>query len=729
MSQTPQQKDALVFRATCPKSLEGLLADELRTLGAEAVRESVGSVTFAGDLALGYRACLWSRLANRILLVLSEFDVQDGDSLYAGVKAIDWEDHLSADATLAIDFSGKAGWLKNSQFGVYRCKDAIVDYFQARSDRRPSVDKRQPDVRISARLKKGQAQIALDLSGDSLHRRGYRLKGGKAPLKENLAAAILLRADWPGMAARGGALLDPLCGSGTLLIEGAWLAMDIAPGLMRRHWGFDGWQGHVPALWSRIREEALERRRRGFDRQWPEIRGYDASGAAIAAAEENIERAGLKGRVRVMRKELADFVKPTHTALDTGLIITNPPYGERLGDENSLVHLYRYLGQAFSRDFIGWQAGVFTGNPNLGKAMAWHSHQQYRFLNGSIESRLLLFELMPERQIASRQREHSDQAVGDLPLSEGAKMFRNRLLKNSKRLERWLKQEPHECYRLYDADMPEYAVAIDRYADWLVVAEYAPPASVPEDKAEARLRDVLAALPSATGVPPERTVLKQRRRQRGNDQYRRERQRNELLTVSEGQARLLVNLHDYLDTGLFLDHRRVRLDIAARARGASFLNLFCYTGSATVQAAVGGAKWTTSVDLSPKYLQWTRDNLSLNGMSEARHHTEQADCMQWLRDNTKTFDLVLLDPPTFSNSKRTDTVLDTQRDHVEMIELAMRALNPGGLLIFSTNRRDFRLDESVGQAFQVEERTEWSLDPDFKRTGKPIHYCWYITGK
>lgn len=718
----------LGFRATCPKSLENLLADELRALGAVSVRESVGSVTFEGDLELGYRACLWSRLANRILLVLSEFEAPDGDSLYAGVKAIDWGEHLAASGTLAIDFGGKAGWLKNSQFGVYRCKDAIVDYFQERGDVRPSIEKRQPDLRISARLKKGQAQIALDLSGDSLHRRGYRLKGGLAPLKENLAAAILLRADWPGMASRGGALLDPMCGSGTLLIEGAWMAMDIAPGLMRRHWGFDGWQGHVPALWQRLREDALARRRKGFDRQWPEIRGYDASGAAIASAEENIERAGLKGRVRVVRKELADFVKPTHVALDTGLIITNPPYGERLGDENSLVHLYRYLGEAFRREFTGWQAGVFTGNPDLGKAMAWHSHQQYRFLNGSIESRLLLFELQPERQIASRQQHNPDGPVsGGLPLSEGAKMFRNRLLKNSKRLERWLKREGYTCYRLYDADMPEYAVAIDRYEDWLVVAEYAPPATVPEEKAEARLREILAALPSATGIPPERTVLKQRRRQRGNDQYRRERQRNERLTVQEGQARLLVNLHDYLDTGLFVDHRRVRLDIAARARGASFLNLFCYTGSATVHAAVAGAKWTTSVDLSPKYLQWTRENLSINGLSEARHHTEQADCMQWLRDNTKTFDMVLLDPPTFSNSKRTETVLDTQRDHVEMIDLAVRALNHDGLLIFSTNRRDFRLDPQVSEKYQVEDRTEWSLDPDVKRSGKPIHYCWYIS--
>lgn len=719
----------LAFKATCPKSLEGLLADELAALGAGAVRQSVGTVYFEGDLACGYRCCLWSRLANRILLILHTFEADSGDALHAGVRALDWSEHLEARGTFAIDFTGKAGWLKNTQFAVFRCKDAIVDYFRETRDCRPDIDKNQPDIRLNIRLKKGQAQVALDLSGESLHRRGYRSRGGLAPLKENLAAAILLRADWPGMAARGGALLDPMCGSGTLLIEGAWMAMDIAPGLLRRRWGFDRWQGHVPALWEQLRQEARERRSLGFDRQWPEIRGYDASASAIAMAEENIERAGLKGRVRVLRKELADFAKPTHTDLPTGLIVTNPPYGERLGDESSLLHLYRYLGEACSRDFLGWQAAVFTGNPHLGKAMQWHSHQQYRFLNGSIESQLLLIDLKPGNRVQKRTDDRAPGAAVSLPLSDGAKMFANRLKKNRKRLDKWLAREDITCYRLYDADMPEYAVAVDCYGDWLMVSEYAAPASIPEDKAEARLREVMSALPEATGVPAERIALKQRRRQRGREQYQRQQRSQQMVTVREGQAQLLVNLHDYLDAGLFLDHRRVRLEIAARAKGASFLNLFCYTATASVHAALGGAKWTTSVDLSPGYLQWARENLSLNGMSEARHHTVQADCKQWLGDNDKRFDLILLDPPTFSNSKRTDTVLDTQRDHVELIDSAMRALNRDGLLIFSTNRRDFKLEPELAERYQLEDRTAWSLDPDFTRPGKPIHYCWFITGK
>ncbi|MFT5575013.1 MAG: 23S rRNA (guanine2445-N2)-methyltransferase / 23S rRNA (guanine2069-N7)-methyltransferase [Bermanella sp.] len=727
--QTPQSTFA--FKATCPKSLEEILADELVALGATEPRQSVGAVYFNASMECAYCCCLWSRLANRILLILSDFEIDSGDELYAGVKAITWNEHMAGDGSFAIDFNGKAHWLNNTQFGMFRCKDAIVDYFKDSEDRRPDIEKTQPDIRLNVRVKKGRAQVALDLSGDSLHRRGYRSKGGLAPLKENLAAAILIRADWPGMAARGGALIDPMCGSGTLIIEGAWMAMDIAPGLLRRRWGFDRWLGHVPALWDALREEAKTRRSAGLDRQWPEIRGYDASASAIAMAEENIEDAGLKGRVRVLRKELSDFVKPTHAELSTGLILTNPPYGERLGDESSLVHLYRYLGEAFSRDFIGWRAGVFTGNPHLGKAMQWHSHQQYKMLNGSIESRLLLFELSEGNRVQKRSSDvRSGEAVeSSLPLSAGAKMFANRIVKNQKKLDKWLKKESITCYRLYDADMPEYAVAIDRYGDWLMVSEYAAPATIAEEKAETRLRDIMTALPSATGVPEKRIVLKQRRRQRGKEQYQRQQRSNQMITVQEGQAKLLLNLQDYLDSGLFIDHRRVRLEIAQRAKGLTFLNLFAYTGAASVHAALGGAKWTTSVDLSPRYMQWARENLSLNGMSEARHHTIQADCMEWLHNNDKGFDLILLDPPTFSNSKRTDTVLDTQRDHGELIELSMKSLNPNGLLIFSTNRRDFKFDPAVSEKFEVEDRTQWSLDVDVQRHGKPIHYCWFIRAK
>jgi 23S rRNA (guanine2445-N2)-methyltransferase / 23S rRNA (guanine2069-N7)-methyltransferase len=714
--------------ATCPKGLELLLAQELTALGAEPIKEHVAGVSVRASLAVAYRCCLWSRLANRILLPLARFPVASAQELYDGIAGVPWHEHFGPDSTFAVDFNGTNEAINNSQFGAQRSKDAVVDQLLERHGRRPSVDLQRPDWRLHIQLRKGEVNASIDLSGESLHRRGYRLQGGLAPLKENLAAALLLRADWPGIAARGGALLDPLCGSGTLLIEGALMAMGIAPNGHRQRWGFEHWLGHDAALWQSLNDEAEQRRQQALQRQWPEIRGYDASAAAIHNAEENIERAGLTGRVRVLRKELAQFVRPTHQqGLDDGLIITNPPYGERLGEQESLRHLYAHLGERLREEFVGWRAAVFTGNPDLGKTMGLRSGKQYRLWNGTIPSQLLLFDIQPEHFVRNRAASSAPlpAAQAEASLSAGAQMFANRLRKNRKRLQKWLQQSEVSCYRLYDADMPEYAVAVDCYGERWHVAEYAAPAGVDPQAAAHRLAEVMTALPVALGIDPRQVVLKQRTRQRGQQQYGRLDQRGELMEVREGAVRLLVNLTDYLDTGLFLDHRRVRLDIAARAAGQRFLNLFCYTATASVHAAAAGARLTTSVDLSPPYLDWGRRNLAVNGLSEARNQLVQADCRRWLAECRQQFDLILLDPPTFSNSKRMPDTLDIQRDHPDLIHQALRILAPGGLLIFSTNRRRFQLDPQLAALFAVEERTQWSLDPDFQRT-PPIHQCWFI---
>jgi len=721
--------EILILFATCPKGLEALLASELASLGAEPVKEHVAGVTVRGSLAVAYRCCLWSRLANRILLPLGQFPVDSAQALYDGVSAIPWHEHFGPDHSFAVDFNGSNTAINNTQFGAQKTKDAVVDQLLWRCGRRPSIDLKQPDWRLNVQLRRDTATVSLDLAGESLHKRGYRLQGGMAPLKENLAAALLLRADWPAIAARGGALLDPLCGSGTLLLEGALMAMDIAPGVARQRWGFEHWLKHDAALWRALQDDARQRRERALQRQWPEIRGYDASAAAIAAAEENIARAGLIGKVRVMRKELASFSKPTHQVLDDGLVITNPPYGERLGEQESLRHLYAHLGERLRDQFEGWSAAVFTGNPDLGKTMGLRSNKQYRLWNGAIPAQLLLFDIAPEyfvkRERAALPQASMQEQRAPIELSAGAQMFANRLQKNRKKLQKWLQQNQVACFRLYDADMPEYAVAIDCYDDWVHVAEYAAPASVNEAAAEQRLREVLSAIPAALGTDPRRIALKQRTRQRGNAQYERVERRGEFLEVREGKVRLLVNLKDYLDTGLFLDHRPVRLKIAELAKGKRFLNLFCYTATASVHAALGGALSTTSVDMSHTYLDWARRNFALNGLSEARHHRVQADCRRWLAECRQQFDLILLDPPTFSNSKKMPDTLDIQRDHVDLIHQALRLLPADGLLIFSNNRRRFQLDPVVSELFDVEEVTRWSLDPDFERS-QGIHQCWFI---
>lgn len=726
--------DLLTLFASCPKGLEALLADELVALGAEKVKEHVAGVTIRGNLAVAYRCCLWSRLANRILMPLGRCAVDSAQALYAGVIAVPWYEHFSPDSTFAVDFAGSNKAIDNTQFGAQKSKDAVVDQMVERCGRRPSVDLRNPDWRLNVVLRRDEAIISIDLSGESLHRRGYRLDGGLAPLKENLAAALLLRADWPGVAARGGALLDPMCGSGTLLIEGALMAMDIAPNIAREHWGFAHWLQHDAKLWGAIHDDAEQRRQHAFARQWPEIRGYDASSAAIHASEENIERAGLTGKVRVTRKDLAQFVKPTHQEITAGLVITNPPYGERLGEQENLRHLYSLLGERLREQFVGWEAAMFTGNPDLGKTMGLRSYKQYRLWNGAIASQLLRFHVQPEFFIdhgrasiapALIPQEETAKAVPLQELSNGSQMFANRLQKNRKKLQKWIDKSGVTCYRLYDADMPEYSVAVDWYQGFVHVAEYAAPLSVDPAAAEQRLNEVIAAIPAALQIAPDHVILKQRMRQRGTEQYQKFDQRGEFMEVREGSARLLINLRDYLDTGLFLDHRPVRLKIAELARNKRFLNLFCYTATASVHAALGGATLTTSVDLSHTYLDWAKRNFALNGLSDSRNHLVQADCVQWLRDCRQRYDLILLDPPTFSNSKRLTDTLDIQRDHVDLIDDAMEVLASDGLLIFSNNKRKFVLDETISQRYEVENVTRWSIDADFERSTQ-IHQCWFI---
>ena len=726
---------------TCPKGLESLLREEATTLGLEEAREQVAVVSGQGDLETAYRLCLWSRLANRVLLMLARFPVDGPEALYQGVNAIDWAEHLDPAGTLAVEFSGQGAGIDNTHFGALKVKDAIVDRLRTPTGVRPSVDKTNPDLRVHLRLERGEAVLSLDLSGHSLHQRGYRLQQGAAPLKENLAAAILIRAGWPRIAAEGGALADPMCGVGTFLVEAGLMAAEVAPNLRRERWGFHGWLGHVPALWSRLHQDAEARAEAGLARPPLWIRGYEADPRLIQPARNNIERAGLSAWIRVYQGELASF-EPRPDREQTGLVICNPPYGERLGDEAALLYLYQHLGERLREACLGWEAGIFTGAPELGKRMGLRSHKQYALWNGALPCKLLLFRVEPEQFVTARREAPAEgarsiggqlverpPAVRAAPalLSEGGQMFANRLRKNLKQLGKWARQQGIDCYRLYDADMPEYALAVDLYGDWVHVQEYAPPRSIDPEKAQARLLDALAAIPQALEVAPERVVVKRRERQSGTRQYERQGAEGRFFEVGEGGVRLLVNLTDYLDTGLFLDHRPMRLRLQREASGKRFLNLFCYTGAATVHAAKGGARSTTSVDLSKTYLDWARRNLALNGFSE-KHRLVQSDVMAWLEADREQYDLIFIDPPTFSNSKRMEGVFDVQRDQVRLLDLAMARLAPGGVLYFSNNFRKFALEPRLAERYAVEEISAETLDEDFRRNPR-IHRAWRLRAR
>lgn len=385
---------SLTFFATAPKGMEPLLADELQGLGAAGVRPARAGATFQGPLPLAYRVCLWSRIANRVLLPLATFPASTPDALYTGTRTLRWSDHLAVDATLAVDFTTSQSAITHTHFGALKVKDAIVDQFRDTKGRRPSVDVLRPDVRINVHVRRDVATVSLDLSGDSLHRRGYREHHTAAPLKENLAAAVLLRAGWPAIAAAGGALIDPMCGSATLPIEAALMAGDVAPGLLRAAFGCCGWKGHDPASWAALMEEARQRRDAGRKRI-PPIAGYDVERSAVHVALTNVERAGLRGVVHIERRELAACTPLRGRPDAGGLVVVNPPYGERLGDVAALQTLYASLGALLRARFTGWSACVLAGNRDLGKCLGLRAQRRYTLFNGSIECQLLCFAIDP----------------------------------------------------------------------------------------------------------------------------------------------------------------------------------------------------------------------------------------------------------------------------------------------------------------------------------------------
>ena len=713
--------------ASCPRGVERLLVKELQQLGASDTKEAIAGVSFKGSQSVAYRACLWSRLSNSIRLPLLESEANDRTSIYESLSKIEWGKVFDVDTSFLVDFSGTNTHIRDTRFGAQVCKDAIVDWYKVNLGRVPPRDRVNAEIRIKVRLSKKGTNVALDLSGGSLHKRGYRSGSGESPLKENLAAAVLLNANWLKIAKDQGALIDPMCGSATLLIEGALMCADVAPAINRTQFGFEKWKGHNAEQWRILVTDARARAERGLSSDHPEIRGYDADLRVVRYAEKNIALAGLSKIVRVSCKNLKNLKKPTHKPIPTGLLVCNAPYGRRLGEKESLSYLYRHLGEVMASEFEGWDAAILTSEPGLAKATRLRSHKQFFLPNGPIDTRLYLFNLR-ENYLGHDISETTSLGIKDsnqkLDQAEGA--FANRVKKNFRKLSGWISREGIECYRLYDADMPEYAVAVDVYGQRLNVSEYKAPSGVDKQSAEARLSEVLQVLPKLFSIPASAIVLKQRHRQRKGTQYqKKETAKGELFSVDEHGAKFLVNLNDYIDTGLFLDHRPLRRRLKAEANGKDFLNLFSYTGAASIQVALGGSRSTTSVDHSKTYLAWHRKNLAHNGLSEARNKLCQDDCQTWLLENDNSFDLILLDPPSFSNSSRMKNFLDIQRDHVDLIHASMARLRETGILYFSTNFRKFEIDRELEKKYLIEDITKETLDPDFRR-GKPIHRCWKI---
>jgi 23S rRNA (guanine2445-N2)-methyltransferase / 23S rRNA (guanine2069-N7)-methyltransferase len=707
------------FFVACAKSLEYLLVDEMLALGAIKATAATAGVNVEADGKVAYRAAMFSRLASRVLWPLAEFECENEQDLYQGAHAIDWSDHVAPEGTLAVDAHVSGPTLTHERFAAQRVKDAIVDRIRASHGVRPSVDVDAPDLRVNFVLRKGRGFLSIDLGGGALHRRGWRQSQGDAPLKENLAAAMLVRGSWPKIYSEGGALLDPMCGSGTLLIEGALMAADEAPGLLR-------WQGAPPSrwlgfdadLWKALQREAAERAKIGRAALRPVFQGADSDPKALHSAMANADRAGVGDLIRLDRKPISALAP---LPIERGLVVCNPPYNQRLAAD---AELYREIGDSLRRAVPNWRASLLCGDAELAYATGLRANKKYTMFNGTVECTLLICDPV--------QPPVREPKAAPAALSEGALMVANRLRKNLKRLKSWRLRNDISCYRVYDADLPEYSAAVDIYQEadgeqrqFLHVQEYAAPDTIPEADTKRRFGELLAALHEVFALPREQIVVKTRTRGKGGSKYGKMDQSGEFFVVAEGAARLRVNLQDYLDTGLFLDHRPLRMRIARESRGKRFLNLFSYTGVASVQAAVGGARETTSVDLSNTYLDWAAKNLELNKLGGKDHRLVQADAMRWLEADRGEYDLIFCDPPTFSNSARAED-FDTQRDHVRLLHAAVARLAPDGLLLFSNNFRRFRLDEAaVAEFARVHAISAQTIDMDFERDPR-IHRAWEL---
>ncbi|GAM70039.1 23S rRNA (guanine-N-2-) -methyltransferase rlmL [Vibrio sp. JCM 19236] len=699
------------YLAVTANGLENLLVDELTQLGIRDPKPVQAGVRFKADLEQIYRASLWSRTASRFVRVLAEFQCQDDMDLYLAATAVRWSSHFDSSKRFVVDFNGTNREIRNSQYGAMKVKDAIVDSFTKQDLPRPQISKDQPDLRVHVRLHRDKAILGIDMVGQALNQRGYRTESGRAPLRETLAAAIVMRSGWD----KASPLVDPMCGSGTLLIEAVMWAANVAPGHARKEWSLENLKDFDYELWAEVKSEARVQGRRGIAKFDQPIVGYDNDKRVLETARKNAKRAGIEDLIDF---RLGDATKVTAPESELkGALVCNPPYGERLGTEPGLIALYSEFGAQLKNEFGGWKASIFSSSDELLSCLRMRADKQYKVNNGALKCLQKNYSISDS---GARTGESKDQVI--------APDFANRLKKNIGKIGKWAKKENLDSYRIYDADLPEYNVAIDVYGDHLVIQEYAAPKSIEEHVAKRRLTDVIRASVQVTGVEANKVVLKVRQKQKGTNQYQKLAQKQQEMRVNEYGVQLKVNLFDYLDTGLFLDHKLTRRMLGQMSQGKDFLNLFAYTGSATVHAASGGAKSTTTVDMSKTYLEWAQENLAINGHKGRAHQFVQADCLQWLEKAQGSYDLIFIDPPTFSNSKRMQQTFDVQRDHIDLMRNLKRLLRAGGTIVFSNNKRHFKMDMDALSELNLKARniSDKTLPLDFSRN-KHIHNCWLIT--
>lgn len=699
-----------IFAVGTLLATDDLVADELSSLGLTVRGRALGWVTAEGTIQDAYRALLWTRVGDRVVWVLDRKDTPEAVDFRALVNSIDWNRWLYPGHALRVDVTGKMHWLKDTRFAGQLVMDAVRDQAAEAGRPRPDYDAAQPHCRIAVRFGRGTADIGITLNLTPLNQRGYRTEGGEAPIRETLAQVMLARLKVDRQTPDF--VMDPCCGSGTLLIEAAMRQANMAPQRNRTAEQLCRWTGLAEISWSELVADAKSKER---PLTLP-FQGFDIDSDSVERARSNIERAGLSGFIEIDQGDFTALDQQTSLPKGEGWILANPPYGVRLGRKEDLFATYKILGEQL-KAFEGSQLGIVSSNPELIKAMALRATKKWTLQAGGHALTISHFALGPVRA-------HEETMDTPAPPPEAVIPLLNRLDKNLDKRRKLLKNNDINCYRLYDAELPEFNVIIDRFGDHLHIQEYRPPKTIDPAKAHERRQLIRQWVPKHLGLPIKQAVYKERFRQQGKTQYEK-RDAPVVIQAEENGLLFEVNLSTYTDVGLFLDHRPLRRWLMNDCKGRRVLNLFCYTGALSVAAAKGYARSVTSVDASKTYLGWAQRNFQLNGLNPKHYEFIRTNILKWITiDPSPQYDVIILDPPTFSNTKDSEETLDIQRDHAALIEACMKWLAPQGVLYFSNNFSAFKLDSSLSEQFMVSDLTQKSLDPDFDR--KPPHVLYRI---
>ena len=740
--------------ATAASGTEAIVKRELAALGYTARTTTPGRLLFRGDAAAICRANLWLRVAERILIRVGSFPAADFDALFEGTMALPWEQWLPRDAEFPVRGRSHRSQLSSVPACQRSVKRAIVERLR-KANNAEILPETGALYSIEISLRDDVATLTLDTTGTGLHKRGYRPLVGEAQLRETLAAAMVQLTFWrPGRV-----MADPFCGTGTIPIEAALIGRNIAPG-KRRQFACEAWPTFDGEQWRLAREEASDAVRPALTER---LLAYDIDAETLSLARYHAQQAGVADDIHWQQRPFSEL----RAKADYGCIVSNPPYGERMGDDREIVELYRSFPLVLRR-LPTWSFYILSSRLDLEDLVGQRATRRRKLYNGSIECTYYQFHgPRPPRDGALRSADDSSlQAVDEsIDPSDGdthafeqeyepprrnrpakaaaergpafgglqesaarqAKEFANRLRNRARHFRRWPPKRGITCFRLYERDVPDVPLVVDRYENALHIAEFARP----HDRSPAQHADWLDLMTKTAAkvleVPRERVFIKFRDRQRGVDQYQRVDDRGARFVVHEGGLKFVVNLSDYVDTGLFLDHRITRQMIRERAAGKRFLNLFGYTGSFTVYAAAGGAVTTTTVDKSSTYTDWARENLELNGFASVAHNIVRSDINSFLQGlrPSEQWDLAVVDPPTFSNIKGIEVDWDVQRDHAVLLKRLAAHIVPGGTMFFSTNLRRFKLDEAALNHYSIRDITRQTIPEDFRN--ERIHKCWLLT--